>query len=68
LNIRLRSSLDFITGFRPKLLLFNGKPYHVLLIEHNLIREYQKVQIKNSKDFNIYFFEIEGVPSAGARS
>jgi hypothetical protein len=42
--------------------VFNGKPYHVLLIEHNLIREYHKVQIKNSRDFNIYF-EIEGIPS-----
>jgi hypothetical protein len=63
LNYRLRSNLDFIIGYKPKLLLFNGKPYHVLLIEHNLIREYQKVEVKNSKDFNIYFFKIEGIPS-----
>jgi uncharacterized pyridoxamine 5'-phosphate oxidase family protein len=61
LMIRLRGNLDFITKFNPKLLLFNGNPWYVLLIKHKFIREYHKVQI--SKLFNIYFFEAEGIPS-----
>jgi hypothetical protein len=58
---RLRNNLDFITKFRPKLLLFNGNPWYVLLIKHNLVAQYQKVQV--SKHFSIYFFEVEGIPS-----
>jgi len=61
LRMRLRSSLDFITKFKPKLLLFNGNPWYVLLIKHNLVRKYHKVQV--SKLFNLYFFEIESIPS-----
>jgi len=38
-----------------------GNPWYVLLIKHNLIREYHKVQV--SKLFNICFFEVEGTPS-----
>jgi hypothetical protein len=33
----------------------------VLLIKHNLVNEYNKVHV--SKRFNLYFFELEGVPS-----
>ena len=61
MNIRLKGNLDFITKFNPKLLLFNGNPWYVLLIKHNLIREYNKIQISNK--FNLYFFEIEGITS-----
>jgi hypothetical protein len=61
LQTRLRRNIDFITKFRPKLLLFNGNPWYVLLIKHNLVSEYDKVQV--SKLFNLYFFELEGVPS-----
>jgi DNA-binding Lrp family transcriptional regulator len=43
------------------LLLFNGNPWYVLLIKHNLVNKYDKVQV--SKLFNLYFFELEGVPS-----
>jgi|SRR5215211_511862 len=61
LETRLRSNLDFITKFRPRLLLFNGNPWYVLLIKHNLVNKYDKVQV--SKLFNLYFFELEGIPS-----
>ena len=50
LKIRFRGSLDFITRFKPKLLLFNGNPWYILLIKHNLVRKYHKVQV--SKLFN----------------
>ena len=45
LNIRLKGNLEFIAKFNPRLLLFNGNPWYVLLIKHNLVKEYQKVQI-----------------------
>jgi hypothetical protein len=61
LKTRLRSNLDFITKFRPRLLLFNGNPWYILLIKHNLVTNYDKVQV--SKLFNLYFFELGGVPS-----
>ena len=61
MNIRLKGNLDFITKFNPKLLLFNGNPWYLLLIKHNLIREYNKIQVSNK--FNLYFFEIEGITS-----
>jgi len=61
LMVRLRSNLDFITKFRPRLLLFNGNPWYILLIKHNLVEKYHKVQV--SKLFNIYFFEVKGIPS-----
>jgi hypothetical protein len=55
------NSLDFITEFKKaKLFLFNGNPWYVLLIKHGIIKEY-KVQIL--KGFNLYFFEIRGIPS-----
>jgi hypothetical protein len=57
----LGSNLDFITKFRPRLLLFNGNPWYVLLIKHDLVTNYDRVQV--SKLFNLYFFELEGVPS-----
>jgi hypothetical protein len=53
--------LNFITAFKPKLFIFYGGPWYVLLIKHDLVKEYQKVPI--SRLFNIYFFEIQGVPS-----
>jgi hypothetical protein len=31
------------------------------LIKHDIIKEHQKVQV--SKLFNLYFFEIHGIPS-----
>lgn len=59
MKIRLKANLDFITKFKPKLLLFNGNPWYVLLIKHNLVTEYDKIQVSNK--FNLYFFEIEGI-------
>jgi hypothetical protein len=61
LKNRLRANVDFIIKFKPKMLLFNGNPWYVLLIKHNLVERFQKVQVSNH--FNIYFFEVKGVPS-----
>jgi hypothetical protein len=61
LTSRLTNNLNFITAFKPKLFIFNGSAWHILLIKHDLVKEYQNVPI--SKLFNIYFFEIQGVPS-----
>jgi hypothetical protein len=59
LRVRLKSSLDFITKF--KLLIFNGSPWYIILIKYNLVNKYHKVQV--SKLFNLYFFELESIPS-----
>ena len=61
LRSRLTNNLNFITAFKPKLFIFNGSTWYILLIKHDLVKEYQKVKV--SKLFNIYFFEIQGVPS-----
>jgi hypothetical protein len=61
LRSRLTNNLNFITAFKPILFIFNGSAWHILLIKHDLVKEYQKVPV--SKLFNIYFFEIQGVPS-----
>jgi hypothetical protein len=61
LKNRLRANVDFITKFKPKMLLFNGNPWYVLLIKHDLVERFRKVQV--SKHFDIYFFEVKGVPS-----
>jgi hypothetical protein len=57
LQTRLRRSIDFITKFRPRLFLFNGNPWYVLLVKNSLVNKYYKVQV--SKLFNLYFFELE---------
>jgi hypothetical protein len=61
LMTRFRNNLDFILKFKPKLLLFNGNVWYVLLIKHNIVNAYKKVQV--SKLFNLYFFELSGIPS-----
>jgi hypothetical protein len=53
-------SLDFITRFKPKLLIFNGKIWHVLLITNNLIDTYERIKI--SAKFNIYFYKLNDIP------
>ena len=61
LRSRLTNNLNFIRAFKPKLFIFNGGPWYLLLIKHDLVKEYQRIPV--SKLFNIYFFEIQGVPS-----
>ncbi|HKG41771.1 MAG TPA: hypothetical protein VKA98_06505 [Nitrososphaeraceae archaeon] len=61
LRSRLTSNLNFITAFKPKLFIFNGGTWYVLLMKHDLVKEYQKVPV--SKSFNMYFFEIQGIAS-----
>jgi hypothetical protein len=60
LKTRYKTSLDFITQYNPKLLIFNGKIWYVLLIKNNLIELYERVQI--SPKFNIYFYKLNGIP------
>lgn len=60
LKARYKSSLEFITQYNPKLLIFNGKIWYVLLIKNNLIELYERVQI--SPRFNIYFYSLNGIP------
>lgn len=61
LKNRYNSNVTFIMRYNPKLLIFNGKIWETLLIDHNLINKYIKVPL--TKRFNIYFFESHGIPS-----
>jgi hypothetical protein len=56
LGSHLTNNLNFITAFKPKLFIFIGMIWYVLLINHELVKEYQKIPI--SKSFNTYFFEL----------
>jgi len=60
LKTRYNNSLEFITQYNPKLLIFNGKVWSVLLIKNNLIEGYERVEI--SSKFNIYFYKLNGIP------
>jgi hypothetical protein len=60
LKTRYKMSVDFITRYNPKLLIFNGKIWHVLLIMNNLIQTYERIEI-NTK-FNIYFYKLNDIP------
>jgi hypothetical protein len=47
--------------FKPKLLIFNGKIWKTLLMNHDLIE--QHIEAPSKKQFRMYFFEIDGIPS-----
>jgi hypothetical protein len=60
LKTRYKMSLEFITGYNPKLLIFNGKIWYVLLIMNNLIESYKRMEI--STKFGIYFYKLNDIP------
>jgi len=59
LTHNLWSMINFVLNYKPKLFVFDGKPWYGLLIKHRLIHRYKKRRIKG---MNIYFFTIEGIP------
>jgi hypothetical protein len=61
LKNRHSSNIKFIKQFKPKLLIFNGKIWKTLLINYNLTEQYVKVPTTNQ--FNMHFFELDGIPS-----
>lgn len=64
LKYRLDLNVDFISPYRPKLLIFNGKPWKVLLIGHKLVNKFKEIPITGKfGKFNLYFFEYKGVKS-----
>lgn len=62
LNNRLQNNLDYIdrklTKPKPKLVIFNGTIFHMLLINQWVLKnnDYEKVPITNK--FTMYFFRI----------
>jgi hypothetical protein len=60
LKNRLQINLDHIkrksTKPKPKLVIFNGKIFHALLIGQKLIRKDNYEQIKITEKFSVYFF------------
>ena len=59
LKRRFNNNLDFIIQFRPKLFIFNGNIWFILLIKNKFVEKYHKVSI--SEKFNLYFFEIQNI-------
>ncbi len=57
---RFRNSIDFIINYRPKLFIFNGSPWYILLIKNNIINKFDKISL--TKKFNFYFFIIQDIP------
>jgi len=53
------SQLEFAQTIQPRLYIFNGNPWYRLLIENNIINDFEKIQI--TPKFNIYFFKIGSV-------
>ena len=60
LTTRFKNSVNFIVKHRPKLFVFNGNPWYVLLIKHSLIDDYEKVPVTSK--FNLYFFKLQNIP------
>ena len=61
LQERFEELVNFITKYKPRLFLFNGKPWEVLLINHGLVKNYDRVPV--TKDFILYFFKVGKTPS-----
>ena len=61
LQNRFNSNIKFITQFKPKLLIFNGKIWKTLLVNHKLIEQHIEAPI--TEKFRMYFFELNGIPS-----
>ena len=57
---RFQNSIDFIINYRPKLFIFNGSPWYILLIKNNIIKTFDKVSL--TKKFSLYFFSIQDIP------
>ena len=58
---RFEENINFIINFKPKLFIFNGSPWHSLLIKDEIITEFEKVPITNK--FSLYFLKIKDNPA-----
>jgi len=58
---RLDSLVRFITNYKPRLFLFNGKPWESILINNSIIEKYDRVHVND--DFSLYFFRYNKIPS-----
>jgi hypothetical protein len=58
---RFKNNLRFARTHKPSLIIFNGNVWYILLIKYGFIQNYEKVKV--TEKFNIYFFEIEDIPS-----
>jgi hypothetical protein len=61
LTQRFGENINFIINFEPKLFIFNGNPWYLLLIKNKLISDFEKISITDK--FNLYFFKIKDIPS-----
>lgn len=61
LHERFSESVEFISQYDPRLFIFNGSPWHNLLIKNNIITKFEKFNL--TENFNLYFFKINNIPS-----
>jgi hypothetical protein len=57
---RYKASLEFISRYSPKLLIFNGNIWRSLLVKNNLVQVDEKVPI--TQQLNMYFFKLHDIP------
>jgi hypothetical protein len=57
---RFRQNLDFLKNQNVKLMVFNGKPFYLLLIKNNLIKFDNRYVI--NKYISMFTFRINGIP------
>lgn len=57
---RLNSGIHLLKRLNVKLILFNGNPFHLILIKNNLI--YYDHKINLNKYVNMYTFKVQDVP------
>jgi len=57
---RLDLILEFAKTQEPRLCIFNGKPWKILLIDHKLVKKPEKHTV--IKNFSIYFFKYKKMP------
>lgn len=61
LNERFKESVNFVIQYRPRHFIFNGNPWHTLLIKNNIITEFERGKLTDK--FSLYFFKINDIPS-----
>jgi hypothetical protein len=47
--------------YKPNFFIFNGNTWYILLLKLGFMWNYEKVKV--TEKLNVYFLEIEGIPS-----
>lgn len=56
-----KESLYFVIQYSPELFIFNGNPWHTLVIKNNIITEFERFRLTDK--YSLYFFKINDITS-----